>query len=203
MSRITVGIVDYGVGNHASVRHTLNELGLRCRVSDDPAVLDACNMLLLPGVGAFRPAIEALREHHLDGYVTEQAARGRPLLGICLGMQLLAEASHEDGYTRGLGVVPGEVVSLPAPRWHIGWNVIRTVPTEPLFRASDGEAFYFNHSYVYRGPAQIEVCRTTASEEFVSGFRHGRIVGVQFHPEKSQAAGRTLLRQLISGLCDA
>ena len=203
MSRITVGIVDYGVGNHSSVRQTLHELDMRCRISDERAVLDACDVLLLPGVGAFRPAIEALREHHLDGYVTEQAARGRPLLGICLGMQLLAEASHEDGFTRGLGVVPGEVVSLPAPRWHIGWNVIRTVPTEPLFRASDGEAFYFNHSYVYRGPAQIEACRTTASEEFVSGFRHGRIVGVQFHPEKSQAAGRTLLRQLISGLCDA
>jgi glutamine amidotransferase len=203
VSRITVGIVDYGVGNHSSVRQTLHELDMRCRISDERAVLDACDVLLLPGVGAFRPAIEALREHHLDGYVTEQAARGRPLLGICLGMQLLAEASHEDGFTRGLGVVPGEVVSLPAPRWHIGWNVIRTVATEPLFRASDGEAFYFNHSYVYRGPAQIEACRTTASEEFVSGFRHGRIVGVQFHPEKSQAAGRTLLRQLISGLCDA
>jgi glutamine amidotransferase len=203
VSKLTVGVVDYGVGNHSSVRHTLNELELRCRVSDEPAVLDACDMLLLPGVGAFRPAIEALRARALDKYVKEQATRGRPLLGICLGMQLLAESSDEDGFTAGLGVVPGEVVSLPTPRWHIGWNVIRCVPTDPLFRASDGEAFYFNHSYVYRGPEELQVCRTTASLEFVSGFRKGRIVGVQFHPEKSQAAGRALLRQLIGGLCDA
>jgi len=198
-----VGVVDYGVGNHASVRHTLHELGLRCRVSDERAVLDACDLLLLPGVGAFRPAIEALRARELDRYLIEQAGRGRALLGICLGMQLLAGSSNEDGFTAGLGLVPGDVASLAAPHWHIGWNVIRSSPHEPLFRASDGEAFYFNHSYVYRGPPQLEACRTTASEEFVSGFRQGRIVGVQFHPEKSQAAGRALLSSLIAGLCNA
>ena len=200
MSKITVGIVDYGVGNHSSVRHTLNALEMRCRVSDEPAVLDGCDVLLLPGVGAFRPAVEALRARSLDRYLIEQAQRRRPLLGICLGMQLLAQSSREDGLTGGLGLIPGEVASLAAPAWHIGWNVISAVHEDPLFRNSVGEAFYFNHSYVYRGPPEYQVCRTTASEEFVSAIRRERIVGVQFHPEKSQAAGRVLLRDLIQGL---
>ena len=203
MRKITVGIVDYGVGNHASVRHTLNELGMRCRTSDDPAVLDGCDMLLLPGVGAFRPAIEALRARALDAYLLGWAERARPLLGICLGMQLLAEASHEAGFTPGLGLVPGEVVGLPPPHWHIGWNTIEQVQSDPLFLASDGQAFYFNHSYAYRGPIEYQVCRTIAGAEFASVIRKERILGVQFHPEKSQAAGRGLLKQLIVGLCDA
>jgi imidazole glycerol-phosphate synthase subunit HisH len=203
VSKITVGIVDYGVGNHASVRHALNDLGLRCRTSAEPSVLDACHMLLLPGVGAFRPAIEALRARSLDRYLIEQASRGRPLLGICLGMQLLAQASHEDGFTHGLGLVPGEVVGLPPPHWHIGWNTIEQVRADPLFASSDGQAFYFNHSYAYRGPIELQVCRSVAGEEFASAIHRDRIVGVQFHPEKSQAAGRALLRQLIGGLCDA
>jgi imidazole glycerol-phosphate synthase subunit HisH len=203
VSKITVGIVDYGVGNHASVRHTLNELGLRCRTGDEPAVLDSCDVLLLPGVGAFRPAIEALRSRALDRYLLERTDRGRPLLGICLGMQLLAQASHEDGFTHGLGLVPGEVVELPPPHWHIGWNTIEQVQVDPLFQGSDGQAFYFNHSYAYRGPIEYQICRTTAGDEFASGIRRGRVVGVQFHPEKSQAAGRALLLQLVVGLCDA
>lgn len=203
MNKITVGIVDYGVGNHASVRHTLNELGLRCRTSGEPAVLDTCNVVLLPGVGAFRPAVEALRQRSLDSYLIDWATRGRALIGICLGMQLLAQASHEDGFTHGLGLVPGEVVELPPPHWHIGWNTIEQVQVDPLFRDSDGQAFFFNHSYVYRGPIEYQICCTHAGNEFASAIRRGPIVGVQFHPEKSQAAGRVLLRQLIVGLCDA
>ncbi len=203
MSKITVGIVDYGVGNHASVRHALNELDLRCRTSDERAVLDGCDVLLLPGVGAFRPAMEALRARSLDRYLLEQAARNRPLLGICLGMQLLTDASHEDGLTPGLGLIPGEVVGLPPPHWHIGWNTIERVRADPLFAPSDGQAFYFNHSYAYRGPVEFQVCRSVAGEAFASVIRKELIVGVQFHPEKSQAAGRALLRQMVGGLCNA
>jgi glutamine amidotransferase len=203
VSKITVGIVDYGIGNHSSVRQALIDLELRCRISAEPAVLDACHVLLLPGVGAFRPAVEALRARALDAYLKQQAQRGRPLLGVCLGMQLFTEASHEDGFSAGLGLIPGEVAGLGAPHWHIGWNSIEAVRPDPLFAGSTGQSFYFNHSYVYRGPAQFEVCRTTAAEQFVSAIRKDRIVGVQFHPEKSQAAGRNLLRQLIRGLLDA
>lgn len=199
--KLTIGIVDYGVGNHTSVRQALHDLGLRCRVSAEPSVLDACDMLVLPGVGAFRPAMRALRSHGLDQYVVEQASRKRPLLGICLGMQLLAQASHEDGFETGLGIVPGEVVSLGPSLWHIGWNTISQVQVDPFFTESNGRSFYFNHSYAYRGPIEYQVCRTVAGPSFASVIRHGSIVGVQFHPEKSQLAGRALLRSVVRGLC--
>ncbi|MEO6079205.1 MAG: imidazole glycerol phosphate synthase subunit HisH [Steroidobacteraceae bacterium] len=201
--KITVGIVDYGVGNHASVRHTFRELGMRCRTSDDPATLDDCDLLVLPGVGAFRPAIEALRARSLDVYLVECASRGMPLLGICLGMQLLADSSHENGVTRGLGLVGGEVMQLPAPRWHIGWNTIEVVRPDPLFASANGHAFFFNHSFAYREPNSHAVCQCVAGGPFVAAVRRDNVVGVQFHPEKSQSAGRALLRELARGLVSA
>lgn len=203
MSKRTIGVVDYGVGNHSSVRHALHDLELRCRISDQAEVLDACDVLLLPGVGAFRPAIEALRSRGLDRYLLDAAGRGVPLLGICLGMQLLAHASHEDGFERGLGLIPGEVVPLEEPRWHIGWNTIELVRPDPLFQDSDGRAFYFNHSYAYQGPLEYQVCRTQSGAAFGSVIRHDHIIGLQFHPEKSQDAGRALLSRVIEGLCVA
>lgn len=156
MSRTTVGIVDYGVGNHASVWRTLHKLDYRCRVSGDTGVLDATDLLLLPGVGAFPAAMAALHEKNLVGYLQQQARCGRPILGVCLGMQLLAETSRENDLTRGLGIIPGDVVPLGEPRWHIGWNVIEVVKPDPLFSPSDGHSFYFNHSYSYRGPEEYQ-----------------------------------------------
>ena len=203
MTKLTVGIVDYGVGNHASVRQCLHHLGLRCRVSDDPSVLDACDLILLPGVGAFRLAMQALQARSLDRFVADQAGRHKPILGICLGMQLLTEASYEDGYTTGLGLVPGETVPLGPPRWHIGWNTVEQVREDPLFRHGSDEAFFFNHSYVYHGPEEFQICKTYSSDAFASIIRRNKIVGVQFHPEKSQEAGHALLRQIVVGLCDA
>ena len=203
MSKITVGIVDYGVGNHASVRHALNDLGWRCRTSDQASVLDACDMLVLPGVGAFRPAIEAMPGSESRSLFS-RAGRAQSSVARHLSRYAIIGAdSHEDGETHGLGLVPGEVVGLPPPHWHIGWNTIEQVQTDPLFLDSNGHAFYFNHSYAYRGPIEYQVCRSIAGEEFASVIRRNQIVGVQFHPEKSQAAGRALLRTLISGLCDA
>ena len=168
MSKLTIGIVDYGVGNHASVRQCLHHLGLRCRVSDDPAVLDACNMLLLPGVGAFRVAMEALQARNLDRFVIDQANRRKPVLGICLGMQLLTEASHEHGYTAGLGLIDGETVPLRPLRWHIGWNTVEPLSGDPLFEGARGHAFFFNHSYAYEGPERFQVCRTHMGSSFAS-----------------------------------
>lgn len=203
MSRTTVGIVDYGVGNHASVWRTLHTLDYRCRVSGDTGVLDATDLLLLPGVGAFPAAMAALHERNLVGYLQEQARRGRPILGVCLGMQLLAETSRENDYTSGLAIIPGDVVPLGEPRWHIGWNVIEVMRPDPLFRPSDGHSFYFNHSYSYRGPEEYQVCRAGQGNAFPVVIRRENVIGLQFHPEKSQAAGAQLLRQVIEGLCNA
>lgn len=200
MNYITVGIVDYGMGNHASVIQSIRYLGFRVRVSAETDVLDSTDVLLLPGVGAFPSAMQALHQRGLVGYLQEQAREQRPILGICLGMQLLASASHEIYYTTGLNLIPGEVVALTDSKWHIGWNTIECVKPDLLLQASDGQAFYFNHSFCYQGPTEYQVCVSRHPMPFASVIRRGSVVGVQFHPEKSQAAGRVLLKNLITGL---
>jgi len=200
---LTVGIVDYGVGNHASVWRSLHKLGYRCRVSSDPAVLDAVDLLLLPGVGAFPPAMAALNSRNLVGYLHAQVAKGRPLVGICLGMQLLADRSHENGLTEGLSLIPGEIVPLVEPRWHIGWNQVELSRPDPLLDACNGRSFYFNHSYTHAGPAEFQAGYAVQGRAFPVMLRRGCVVGLQFHPEKSQEAGRRALREVIEGLCHA
>lgn len=203
MNPITVGIVDYGMGNHASVIHSLRDLGFRVRVSDVPEVLDASDILVLPGVGAFPAAMQALHQRGLVSYLQQQAREQRPIIGICLGMQLLTSASHEFQYTAGLDLIPGEVVPLTGTKWHIGWNTLECVNTDPLLQPSDGRAFYFNHSFCYQGPNEYQVGLSRHPGPFAAVIRRGNSVGIQFHPEKSQAAGRALLKNIISGLTHA
>jgi len=204
VSRLTVGIVNYGVGNHNSVHHTLNYLGLRCIVSNDHMILKACDLLLLPGVGAFRPAIQALQEKGLDRFLVDQAARQRPILGICVGMQLLGKSSSENGRTAGLGLIPGDVVALGLNCWHIGWNTASLQKADPLFEVANDKDFYFNHSYAYQTMDEFVVCTTSfGGKNFASVVRAGKVAGIQFHPEKSQRAGHALLQSVVRGLCDA
>jgi len=199
----TVGIVDYGVGNLASLWHALHGLGFRCRVSQETSALEGTDLLLLPGVGAFPAAMEALDQTGLAHHVRDWARRGRPVLGICLGMQLLTDSSTEHGLTHGLGLVPGSVRSLGTGRWHIGWNAIATIQDDPLFRASHGKAFYFNHSYAVQTAPEHQVCVASNAGKVTAVTRCGNVVGIQFHPEKSQVAGRELLRNVVEGLCRA
>ena len=200
MSFITIGIVDYGMGNHASVIHSLRKLGFRVRVSADPAVLDKTDVLVIPGVGAFPAAMQALNKRGLVGYLQHQAREQRPIIGICLGMQLLASASYEFEYTAGLDIIPGEVVAMNAAKWHIGWNTLECLTSESSFQPSNGEAFYFNHSFYYQGPSKYQIGLSRHPKSFASVIRKGQVVGIQFHPEKSQEAGRVLLKNLIMGL---
>jgi glutamine amidotransferase len=200
---VTVGVVDYGAGNLASVARALVGLGYRCRVGRDIETLAAADLMILPGVGAFPAAMEALHRHRLVEFVQAQARRGQPLLGICLGMQLLAQSSTEHRLTAGLGLIPGEVVPLHAEHWHIGWNSIEVLGEEPLLQPSDGQSLYFNHSYCFHAPAEygVAVSRLTpAAPGFTVAVRRGNVVGLQFHPEKSQFAGRFLLKNVIEGL---
>jgi glutamine amidotransferase len=203
MSRRTIGIVDYGVGNHASVWRALHALDYRCRVSRDTAVLSATDLLLLPGVGAFPPAMQALHHHNLVGYLQEQARAGRPFVGICLGMQLMADASSEFGVTSGLGLIPGHVAPLPQATWHIGWNSIETVGDDPLLRGADGCAVYFNHSFAFEAATEYRIGVARLTQAFTVAVRRENMVGLQFHPEKSQATGRAVLHNVIEGLCCA
>lgn len=195
----TVGIVDYGMGNHASVEHSLRDLGFRVRISSDAAILNEADALLLPGVGAFPSAMKALHERNLVTYLQGKARSQAKIIGICLGMQLLASASYEHRYTTGLDLIPGDVVPLPEAKWHIGWNTIECVKTEPVLQASDGLPFYFNHSFVYHGPDEYQMGIARNPHPIAAVIRRGNVIGLQFHPEKSQAAGKALLRNIITG----
>lgn len=202
--RRTVAVVDYGAGNLASVARSVSGLGYRCSVTREPSVLAAADAIVLPGVGAFPAAMAALHATGLADALRAQARQGRPLVGICLGMQLLADESLEHRATAGLGLVPGRVRPLGERRWHIGWNTIE-VPGEGVLAASHGRSLYFNHSFVFDAP---EGCRAALAHvdgdtPFTAAVRQGNIVGLQFHPEKSQQAGRALLADVIEGLCDA
>jgi len=199
----TVGVVDYGVGNHSSVWRTLHALGYRCRVTSDTEVLDSTDLILLPGVGAFPPAIEAIETRGLSEYLRAWARGGKPLLGICLGMQLMADASSEFGQTAGLGLIPGKVLPLTHAKWHIGWNTFESVGRDSLLRSIDGKSVYFNHSFVFESPVEYCVGVARLEQPFVVAVRRDNVVGLQFHPEKSQATGLEALKHVIDGLCDA
>jgi imidazole glycerol-phosphate synthase subunit HisH len=201
MSRRTIGIVDYGMNNLASVWRALHGLGYRCRVSNEPAALDEADLLVLPGVGAFPAAMGALNELGLTDYMRGKARSGSPLVGICLGMQLMADSSSEHKLTAGLGLIPGQVEPFADGHWHIGWNSIEVVREDALLGPSDGRSFYFNHSYVFRPPAEYLIGVARLDQPIPTAIRRNNIVGLQFHPEKSQHAGRELLRNVIEGLC--
>lgn len=199
--RRTIGIVDYGAGNLSSVKRAFQRLGHRARVTAEHSVLDEADLLVLPGVGAFPHAMEQLAARGLDGYLAAWARAGRPMLGICLGMQLLVEESEEQRPTAGLGLLPGRVRAIPGGGWHIGWNRLEVTGADPLFRPSDRESVYFNHSFAVELPARYCAAMARAGADLVAAIRRDRIVGLQFHPEKSQAAGRALLARIVDGLC--
>lgn len=205
---LTVAIVDFGLGNVASIRNMFHRLGVTCELSRDPAVLADAERLVLPGVGAFDAGMTALREKGLDAVVRAHVVeRRRPLLGICLGMQMLVERS-EEGVVAGLGLVPGRVERLPQGTGekipHMGWNHLTLRRTGALFRPRTDEAFaelelplsyYFVHSYhvVCQDPADV-VATARHGIEFCAALERGNVFGVQFHPEKSHRYGMLCLR---------
>jgi glutamine amidotransferase len=195
-----IGLVDYGVGNTGSLGNALHHLGLRFLLSADSEALDNCERLILPGVGAFGPAMERLHDLQLDRYLREWAASGRPLLGICLGMQLLLSKSYEHGHHPGLNLIPGEVKKIQdAPREvHTGWNEVVPCLEDQLL--PDPGYGYFVHSY-YCAPddPNVIIACTDYGGSLAAVIRSDNLVGIQFHPEKSQAFGLDILRRYGNG----
>ena len=194
-----IAVLDYGMGNRRSVEKALEHVGARATVSGEAAQLRAAAGLVLPGVGAFPRAMENLRESGLDELVVERVAAGTPVLGICLGMQLAFEYSTEQGGSSGLGIIPGEVRALEAGSLklpHIGWNKVHfTNAGSRLVENLPSQcAFYHVHSFA-PVPAQAQDVLGTAEygAEFVTAVERGSFYGVQFHPEKSSAAGLRML----------
>ncbi len=190
-------LVDYGMGNLRSVSKALEKVGFSVKVSSDPEEVKRAEVLVLPGVGAFRDAMENLRKLGLLKEILRHIEKGKPYMGICLGLQLLFERSYEFGETEGFGVLEGEVLLLP-PKVkvpHIGWNQLwRQKPSDLLNGIKEGEYFYFVHSY-HVVPKRQDIILTTTDYgiDFVSSIEYENIFAVQFHPEKSQKAGLRLL----------
>ena len=199
-----IAIVDYGVGNLFSLRSSLAKLGLEAAVTADPGVIRKADRLILPGVGAFADAMAKLEATGLVPVLREETQK-KPLLGICLGMQLLFEKSYEYGEHRGLGLIPGEVCPLaddladPALKVpHIGWNAMEIVPgreTDPLFKyVKNGEYVYYVHSYYAKNCAASTLSTSEYSIPVTGAVRQGLVYGTQFHPEKSGDTGLRLLK---------
>ena len=194
-----IGIIDYGVGNLFSLRSSFAAIGAEAFVSGDAAELAKADRLVLPGVGAFGDAAEKLRRSGLDIFVKEQAAAGKPLLGICLGMQLLFEKSYEYGEHEGLGLLKGQVVGmagkLPADLKipHMGWNALSL--TKPARLLKDGSYVYFVHSFYAENCDASLAAVTDYGIPITAAVEQGNIFGCQFHPEKSGNVGLEILKK--------
>ena len=199
-----IGIVDYGVGNLFSLKSSFQCLGIETEVSGDPDVIRSWDKIILPGVGAFGDAADKLRAHRLIDVLREEAAKGKPFMGICLGMQLLLDKGYEYGEHEGLGLIPGTVnpiaeripVDLKIP--HIGWNALhfpKDKPVSPIFRyIKDGDHVYFVHSYSGVNCDASVIATTEYGADLTAAVAKDNVFGCQFHPEKSGEVGLNILK---------
>ena len=196
-----IAIIDYGVGNLFSLHSSFKRVGAEVIITSDRKEIEKADKIILPGVGAFSDAIKKLRESGLDEVVKQEVAKGKPLMGICLGMQLLFEKSFEYGEHEGLGLLKGSVVpmkgyidkELKTP--HIGWNRLHFVKDEPLFKyCKEGDYVYFVHSYFASDCMDCLVAETEYDKNLTAAVAKGNVMGCQFHPEKSGDVGLNILR---------
>ena len=208
MKPINIVIVDYGMGNIRSVHNALVRLGCSVKTSDNVHELEKADALILPGVGAFGEAVSNLASGQLIGPLIHLVRNeGKPLLGICLGMQLLADSSHERGSYKGLGLIPGEIHRLDVPSSlrlpHVGWNSVHISRSTQMFKnIPNNGAFYFVHSYHFVGDSNQVVATTDYGGEVAAAVQKDRVFGVQFHPERSQTNGLSLLSNFVAMVGD-
>jgi glutamine amidotransferase len=199
-----IAIIDYGVGNLFSLVSSFKKIGADPVISSDPSVLRSADKLILPGVGAFRDAIEKLKDSGLDSVVYEAVREGKPLMGICLGMQLLFESSMEHGQWQGLGILKGKVMPLEGyiPEElmipHIGWNALSLRGSSPLLKyVKDGDHVYFVHSYHASECDGSVIATAEYGRDITAAVAQGNVYGCQFHPEKSGEVGLAILRAFL------
>ena len=196
-----IAIVDYGVGNLFSLQSSLKMIGAEAVVTGDEAVIAAADRIILPGVGAFGDAAAKLRASGMDKAVIREAAAGKPLLGICLGMQLLFDKSYEYGEHEGLGLIKGSIIGmegtipseLKIP--HIGWNALHLTTDHPLWKyIKNGDFVYFVHSFYGTDCDESVIATAEYGKELTAAVAQGNVMGCQFHPEKSGEVGLNILK---------
>jgi glutamine amidotransferase len=198
-----IAIVDYGLGNLGSLTKGFRYAGVETVLTGDPAALRAADALVLPGDGAFGATMEEVRSRGLVPVLREAASTGKPLLGICIGMQLLFEGSEEHGDHEGLGLLPGRVRRIPGtlPVPHMGWNRLRRDRSHPLLDGvEDGAHVYFVHSYYCDAPADVTIASTDYGRDLPAVVGAANILGVQFHPEKSQHVGLRMIANWVASV---
>ena len=196
-----IAIIDYGVGNLFSLASSFSAIGAEAVVTADPAVIRAADRLILPGVGAFEDAARKLRESGMADLVKEEAAGGKPIMGICLGMQMLFEKSYEYGEHEGLGLIKGSVhpIADVIPKGlkipHIGWNALHFTRPHSLFKyLKEGDFVYFVHSFYAADCNDAVIATSEYGAPLTAAVANGNVMGCQFHPEKSGDVGLSILR---------
>lgn len=196
-----IAIIDYGVGNLFSLKSSFAAIGQEAVVTSDPAVIEAADRVILPGVGAFGDAAQKLRQSGMAQVVKDQAAKGKPIMGICLGMQLLFDKSCEYGEHEGLGLIHGnirpisEIIKRGLKIPHIGWNALIMKKQSALFKyLGEGDCVYFVHSYYAADCDENTTATAEYSAELTASVENGNVYGCQFHPEKSGEVGLNILR---------
>jgi glutamine amidotransferase len=201
-SKATVVVIDHGSGNLRSAERALARVGADVSVTDDLSAAREADGVVLPGVGAFAACMAGVRQVGADSLVRERVAAGRPVLGICVGMQVLYDAGEEHGLrTEGIGALGGQVVRLEAPILpHMGWNTVAPAASSALFTGIGDQRFYFVHSYGVRAFGAAGETTATHGGRFVAAVEQGPLSATQFHPEKSGDAGLTLLENWLKTL---
>jgi glutamine amidotransferase len=196
---LNIGIINTDVGNNISLCNALKKLNFNVIISNEIKILNKSDILFLPGVGSFPAAIKNLKKKNLINFIKNKAKSGTPIIGICLGMQLLTNGSHEIFFNPGLKLIPGIINNKKNYMPHIGWNNIKVIKKNIDIKKN--EFFYFNHSFYYEGPKKYVIALSKSRfDKFPVIIRNKKIIGLQFHPEKSQQAGIDFLSKLITNL---
>jgi glutamine amidotransferase len=201
VKRGTIALVDYGAGNLRSVENALREVGADVVVTHDPDRVRKADRVVVPGQGSMPECAEAMRRSGVEAALRETIARGAPVLGICVGLQILFEEGEEAGGARGLGILPGRIAKLPpgVKLPHIGWSPVRLTGARPaLFAPMDGEYVYFAHSYAAPAEAPGVALLATHGRPYCAALARENLFAVQFHPEKSQKVGLALLERFVA-----
>jgi glutamine amidotransferase len=195
-----IAIVDYKLGNQTSLKIFCKNLGFNCLITDSHHEIRIADIIILPGVGAFSEAMKNIKKENLDRVIQDENKINKPIIGICLGMQIMGTRSFELGKTEGLKLIPGDIEPLSNHMFNIGWsNIIKTRKASEIYFSNE-DAFFFNHSFKFNCNQKYIISETNDKYKIPSIIKNKNIIGIQFHPEKSQNSGKNFFANLIPEL---